>query len=76
MLATDDKCLHYAVVQTATNSLSWETLEEEFITKFTVSDKDESLCLVPATAIVHLLLVFDDFMGDRDNFFVSLPRRS
>lgn len=42
-LSTDDKCSHYAVVRIATKSLSCQALKEEFITQFTISDKDESL---------------------------------
>ena len=51
-------------------------VKEEFISKFTLCDDDESLCIVPATAIVHPLLVFDDLGGDSKDYFCSLPRRN
>ena len=59
-LSTDDKRLHYAMVRTATKILSRETLEEEFITQFTVSDKRP-----------HPLIVFDD-LGATKAIFLFL----
>ena len=75
-LSIDKECTNYAVVRTAKQKLEWKTVEEEFISKFTLCDDDESLCIVPTTAIVHPLLVFDDLGGDSKDYFCSLPRRN
>ena len=66
---------NYAIVKCATAELEWATtVEADFITKFTLCDKDESLCIVPASAVVHPLLVFDDPGGGENDYYCSLPR--
>ena len=75
-LSIDKKCTNYAVVQTAEQKLEWKTVKEEFISKFTLCDDNESLCIVPATAIMHPLLVFDNLGGDSKEYFCSLPQRN
>ena len=66
---------NYAIVKCATAELEWATtVEADFITKFTLCDKDESLCIVPASAVVHPLLVFDNPGGGENDYYCSLPR--
>ena len=41
-LLIDKKCTNYTVVRTAKQKLEWKTVKEEFISKFTLCDDNES----------------------------------
>ena len=72
-----DGCTIFAFVQVSTEQLDWETLEENFISKFVLSSNvDNDLCMVPATSIIHPMLVFKNLGGGDDEFFCSLPKRN
>ena len=76
-LSWGDGCTIFAFVQVSTEQLDWETLEENFISKFVLSSNvDNDLCMVPATSIIHPMLVFKNLGGGDNEFFCSLPKRN
>ena len=72
---TDDKEQMYAVLLTAIEPLSWETLENEFVTKVELGRGHEFFEVIPIESITHPLLVFENLGGSMLEHFVVLPRR-
>jgi len=72
---TNDKEQMYAVVRTAKEPLSWETLENDFVCKVELGRGHEFFEVVPVDSITHPLLVFDNLGGSVLEHFVVLPRR-
>ncbi len=67
----------FAVVRTSINPVSWDDIKRNFIHPFNVSvNFKENYVLVPIEAIVHPLLVFPDYGGVENAYFISLPKRN
>ncbi len=65
-----------AVIQCSVKPLVWSVGERNFIVKLKLGpDFNISFVTVPIEALVHPLCVIPDSGGDRDIYFVVLPRR-
>ena len=72
----DDKL--YAVVHTASDYLSWKTIERDFVAQFKFGREDQCIYIIDVDAIISPLFVFKNYGGvgsDRENYFCALPRR-
>ena len=66
---------HEAVIQCSVNPLVWSVVERNFIVKLKLGmDFNISFVTVPIEALVHPLCVIPDSGGDRDIYFVVLPK--
>ena len=63
------------VVRTVKEPLSWETLENDFVSKVELGRGHEFFDVIPIESITHPLLVFDNLGGSVLEHFVVLPRR-
>jgi hypothetical protein len=66
-----------AVIQCSIKPLVWSVMERNFIVKLKLGmDFNISFVTVPIEALVHPLCVIPDSGGDRDIYFVVLPKRN
>ncbi len=66
-----------AVIQCSIKPLLWSVVERNFIVKLKLGmDFNISFVTVPIEALVHPLCVITDNGGDRDIYFVVLPKRN
>ena len=72
---SDDQEHMYAVVRTVKEPLSWEMLENDFVSKVELGRGHEFFDVIPIESITHPLLVFDNLGGSVLEHFVVLPRR-
>jgi hypothetical protein len=65
------------VIRTSIKPLKWSDLKEDFISSFMLSDNFlKNYVIIPTSAIVKSLFVFDDYEGDHKRKFCSLPKRN
>ena len=66
-----------AVVRTSINPVAWGDVEKDFVHEFMLSsDLTQCHVAVPIQAIVYPLIVFHDHGGNKNKFFITLPKRS
>ncbi len=66
-----------AVIQCSVKPLVWSVVGKNFIVKLKLGmDFNISFVTVPIEALVHPLCVIPDSGGDRDIYFVVLPKRN
>jgi hypothetical protein len=64
-----------AVIQCSVKPLVWSVVKRNFIVKLKLGmDFNTSFVTVPNEALVHPLCVIPDSGGDRDIYFVALPK--
>ncbi len=64
-----------AVIQCSVKPLLWSVVERIFVVKMKLgTDFNISFGMVPIEALVHPLCVIPDSGGDRDIYFVVLPK--
>ena len=64
----------YAVVQSASKSLSWSTIEDEFVSPFHLGDVKSFVYIIDVECIIDPLYVFPDFGGIQSSkHFCVLP---
>ena len=63
-----------ALVQCSTRPLKWSTVESNMFVAITLGDKSESFVRVPLSSLVFTLCVIQDYGGQRNKYFVVLPR--
>ena len=63
-----------ALVQCSTRPLKWSTVERNMFVAITLGDKSESFVRVPLSSLVFTLCVIQDYGGERNKYFVILPR--
>ena len=64
-----------AVIQCSVKPLVWSVVERNFIVRLKLGmDSNISFVTVPIEALVHPLCVIPDRGGDRDIYFVVLPK--
>ena len=65
------------MIQCSVKPLLWSVVERFFFVKMRLgSDFNISFVTVPVEALVHPLCVIPDSGGDRDIYFVVLPKRN
>ena len=65
-----------AAVCTSINPVAWEDVEKNFVHKFRLSsDLTKCHAAVPIESIVYPLIVFHDHGGNKNKFFITLPKR-
>ena len=70
MNANDNRL--YAVIHTASDYLSWQTIEKDFVAQFKFGDEDKCIFIVDVDTIISPLFVFKNFGGsdsDKGNYF-------
>jgi hypothetical protein len=68
---------HEAVIQCSIKPLVWSVMERNFIVKLKLGmDFNISFVTVPIEAQVHPFCVIPDSGGDRDIYFVVLPKHN
>jgi hypothetical protein len=66
-----------AVIQCSVKPLVWSVVERDFIVQLKLGmDFNISFVTVPIECLVHPLCVIPDNGGDRDIYFVVLPKRN
>ncbi len=66
-----------AVIRCSVKPLVWSVMERNFIVKLKLGmDFNISFVTVPIEALVHPLCAIPDSGGDRDIYFVVLPKRN
>ena len=65
----------FVAVQTASDEMPYQQLEQEFVSEFTIGKEECNYCVVPVDSIVRPLLVYEDYGGDEQRYFSALPRR-
>jgi hypothetical protein len=66
-----------AVIQCSVKPLLWSVVERFFFVKMKLGmDFNISFVMVPIEALVHPLCAIPDSGGDRDIYFVVLPKRN
>jgi hypothetical protein len=69
--------IHEAVIQCSIKPLIWSVVERNFIVKLQLgTDFNVSFVTVSIEALVHPLCVIPDIGGDKDVYFVVLPKRN
>ena len=63
-----------ALVQCSTRPLKWSTVESNMFVAITLGNKSESFVRVPLSSLVFTLCVIQDYGGQRNKYFVVLPR--
>jgi hypothetical protein len=64
-----------AVIQCSVRPMKWTTVEKKMLVAFDLGDKDESFVRVPLSSFVHTLCVIRDYGGEKNKYFVVLPKR-
>ena len=65
------------VIRTSIKPLNWSHLKKDFISSFMLSDNFvKNYVIIPTSAIVKPLFVFNDYEGDPKRKFCSLPKRN
>ena len=63
----------YAVVHVATQYVSWDRLERDFVVPFTLGDIKDCVYIVAVSNIVDPLNVVQDYGNDGVHYFCTLP---
>ena len=64
----------YAIVQSATEYLSWKKIEEDFVTPFTLGSTTDNLYMVKLEHLIDPIFVIYDYGGQTGRFFVCCRR--
>ena len=63
-----------ALIQCSTRPVQWSTVERNMFVAFTLGDNAESFVRVPLSSLVLTLCVVEDYGGQKNKYFVVLPR--
>ena len=64
-----------AVIQCSVRPMKWSTVEKNMFVEFTLGVTSESLVRVPLSSFVFTLCVIKDYGGEKNKYFVVLPKR-
>ena len=64
-----------AVIQCSVCPMKWSTVEKNMFVEFTLGVNSESLVRVPLSSFVFTLCVIKDYGGEKNKYFVVLPKR-
>lgn len=64
-----------AIVQCSTCPMKWLSVENNTFVGFTLGDQPESFARVPLSSFVFTLCVIEDYGGEKNRYYVLLPKR-
>lgn len=64
-----------AIVQCSTRPMKWPSVENNMFVGFTLGDQPESFARVPLSSFVFTLCVIEDYGGEKNRYYVLLPKR-